>query len=49
MGSFVALCRVVLLVYQVKSGITDFKDKERVVSVKGLAEMEVAADKGSGL
>ena len=34
-----------LLGYQVKSGITDFKDKERVVSVKGLAEMEVAADK----
>ena len=34
-----------LLGYQIKSGITDFKDKERVVSVKGLAEMEVAADK----
>ena len=34
-----------LLGYRIKSGITDFKDKERVVSVKGLAEMEVAADK----
>ena len=29
----------------VKCGINDFKDKERIVSVKGLAEMEVPADK----
>lgn len=34
-----------LLGYMVKAGITDFKDKERIVSVKGLAEMEVPADK----
>lgn len=29
----------------IKSGIKDFKDKDRAVSVKGLAEMEVPADK----
>lgn len=34
-----------LLGYMIKSGITEFKDKERIVSVKGLAEMEVPADK----
>ena len=34
-----------LLGYMVKTGITDFKDKERIVTVKGLAEMEVPADK----
>ncbi|WP_321481035.1 SIMPL domain-containing protein [uncultured Bacteroides sp.] len=31
--------------YQIKKGITEFKDKERIVSVKGLAEVEVPADK----
>lgn len=36
---------LVLLGVMIKSGINDFKDKERVVSVKGLAEMTVAADK----
>lgn len=34
-----------LLGNQVKSGIDSLVDKERVVSVKGLAEMEVPADK----
>lgn len=34
-----------LLGYMIKQGINDFKDKDRVVSVKGLAEMEVSADK----
>lgn len=34
-----------LLGYMIKSGIDNFKDKERIVSVKGLAEMEVPADK----
>lgn len=36
---------VILLGVMIKSGINDFKDKDRVVSVKGLAEMEVPADK----
>lgn len=36
---------VVSLGMIVKSGITNFIDKERIVSVKGLAEMEVPADK----
>lgn len=34
-----------LLGWMLKSGINDFKDKERIVSVKGLAEMEVMANK----
>lgn len=36
---------VILLGVMIKSGINDFKNKDRVVSVKGLAEMEVPADK----
>lgn len=36
---------LVLLGLSLKSGINNFKDKDRVVSVKGLAEMEVKADK----
>lgn len=35
----------ILLGVLIYSGINDFKDKDRVVSVKGLAEMEVPADK----
>mgnify|MGYP000346865641 CR=1 FL=1 len=39
-------CRcMVLLGVIIKWGINDFIDKERIVSVKGLAEMEVPADK----
>lgn len=36
---------IVLLGVMVRNGINDFKDKERVVSVKGLAEIEVPANK----
>ena len=36
---------IALLGMIIRNGINDFKDKERVVSVKGLAEMEVPADK----
>lgn len=36
---------LVLLGMMIRNGINDFKDKERIVSVKGLAEMEVPADK----
>ena len=36
---------MVLLGVIIKWGINDFIDKERIVSVKGLAEMEVPADK----
>ncbi len=36
---------VILLGVMIKSGINDFKNKDRVVSVKGLAEVEVPADK----
>lgn len=36
---------LMVLGYMVRAGINDFKDKERIVSVKGLAEMEVRADK----
>lgn len=36
---------VILLGVMIKSGINDFKNKDRVVSVKGLAEIEVPADK----
>ena len=37
---------LVLMGLMIRGGINDFKDKERIVSVKGLAEMEVPADKG---
>lgn len=43
-GLFIAIGLFVLGVY-LKSGIENFKDKERVVTVKGLAEMEVSADR----
>lgn len=36
---------LIMLGVMIKNGINDFKDKDRVVSVKGLAEMEVPADK----
>ncbi len=36
---------LVLMGWMVRSGINDFRDKERIVTVKGLAEMEVTADK----
>ncbi len=36
---------LLLLGWMIKGGINDFKDKERNVTVKGLAEMEVPADK----
>ncbi|MDO4163197.1 MAG: SIMPL domain-containing protein [Bacteroides sp.] len=36
---------IVVLGVEIRGGINDFKNKERVVSVKGLAEMEVPADK----
>ncbi len=36
---------LVLMGLMIRGGINDFKDKERIVSVKGLAEMELPADK----
>ena len=36
---------IIMLGVMIKNGINDFKDKDRIVSVKGLAEMEVPADK----
>ncbi|MDY5239689.1 SIMPL domain-containing protein [Bacteroides helcogenes] len=36
---------IIMLGVMIKNGINDFKDKDRVVSVKGLAEMEVPANK----
>ena len=36
---------MLLLGVMIKNGINDFKDKDRMVSVKGLAELEVPADK----
>ena len=36
---------LLLLGIMVKGGINNFVNKDRVVSVKGLAEMEVPADK----
>lgn len=35
---------ITLLGYMIRSGIDSFKERDRVVSVKGLAEMEVVAD-----
>lgn len=36
---------LVMLGVMIRNGMNDVKDKERIVSVKGLAEMEVPADK----
>ena len=36
---------LLLLGWMLRGGINDFRDRERVVTVKGLAEMEVPADK----
>ena len=36
---------LILLGYFIKSGIDNFSSKDRVVNVKGLAEMEVPANK----
>ena len=36
---------ITLLGYMIRSGIDSFKERDRVVSVKGLEEMEVVADK----
>lgn len=36
---------LIVLGTMIRGGINDFKDKERIVTVKGLAEMEVPADK----
>lgn len=38
---------LLLLGIMVKGGINNFVNKDRVVSVKGLAEMEVPAEQGS--
>ncbi len=36
---------LIVLGVQIRRGMNDFKDKDRIVTVKGLAEMEVPADK----
>ena len=36
---------IVVLGFTVRSGIVTFKDRDRIVSVKGLSEREVKADK----
>ena len=36
---------LLLLGVEIREGINDFSDRERVVTVKGLAEREVPADK----
>ncbi len=43
--AFIIALGLGLLGWMLKSGINNFKDKERIVSVKGLAEMEVKANK----
>lgn len=43
--AFIIALGLVLLGWMLRAGINDFKDKERIVSVKGLAEMEVPANK----
>lgn len=42
--AFILAVGVVLFGFLVKNGISEFIEKERVVSVKGLAEMDVPAD-----
>lgn len=36
---------IIMLGVMIRNGINDFREKDRVVTVKGLAEMEVPADK----
>ena len=36
---------LLMLGWMLRAGINDFRERERVVTVKGLAEMEVPADK----
>ena len=36
---------LLMLGWMLRTGINDFRERERVVTVKGLAEMEVPADK----
>lgn len=43
--SIILALGVIIMGMLLRAGINDFKDKERVVSVKGLAEREVKADK----
>ena len=35
---------IIMLGVMIRNGINDFREKDRVVTVKGLAEMEVAPD-----
>lgn len=43
--AFILAVGLALIGFMINAGISNFKDRDRVVSVKGLAEMEVAADK----
>ena len=43
--SCVVALSVVILAFCIKGGIDNFVNKDRIVSVKGLAEVEVPADK----
>ncbi|MEG2573052.1 MAG: SIMPL domain-containing protein [Bacteroides sp.] len=45
MGAFILMIGIVALGYFIKSGLDNFTNKDRVVNVKGLAEMEVKANK----
>lgn len=45
LSSFIVACGLSVLAIGIHSGIVDFKDRDRIVTVKGLSEREVKADK----
>ena len=45
LSSFIVACGLSVLAMGIHSGIVDFKDRDRIVTVKGLSEREVKADK----
>ena len=44
-GAFLITIGLIALGNQIKKGIDNFVEKDRIVTVKGLAEMEVPANK----
>ena len=44
-GAFLIAVGLVAMGNQIKRGVDDFVEKDRIVTVKGLAEMEIPANK----
>lgn len=44
-GAFLITVGLIVIGYQIKKGIDNLVEKDRIVTVKGLAEMEIPANK----